>query len=199
MLEIKKYKTAHNYDAFTITTDEGKFEISYQPNLDLYWRYLPERNISNTQDIVEFSITKENYSIYTLFENLYQSITDSTSFSESTLVKSEIKNYSNLFKNSFIEWYSDDFALIENASCLKIKKENESFKVIFKKSQKEPESGIHFLTYSIRISNSGSRYKPFNINFMKMYQALQEYDPEYHQIHIEEYLYEQKKLAKTKN
>ena len=47
----------------------------------------------------------------------------------------------------------------------------------------------------IRISNSGSRYAPFNIVFMRMFTKLQDIDDinDYgHQIHIEEYLYNQK-------
>lgn len=199
MLEIKKYQTAHNYDAFIITTDEGKFEISFQPNLDLYWRYIPETKITECSDTNEFYITKENYYFYTLLENLYKSIKNINFFPEEKLNKVDLINQSNLLKNEFIEWYSDDFALIENASCLVIKSEEETFKIIFKKSKKEVESGIHFQTFSIRISNSGSRYNPFNWNFMKMYEELKKYNPNYHQIHIEEYLYEQKKLTKIKN
>jgi hypothetical protein len=50
-------------------------------------------------------------------------------------------------------------------------------------------------TLTIRFRNSGSTYDPFNIVFMKMYQRLQEYNPDYHQIHIEETIY-QKTLKK---
>ena len=41
---------------------------------------------------------------------------------------------------------------------------------------------------TVRFRNSGSRYDPFNIIFMKLYQGLCALDYEYHQIHIEEYL-----------
>jgi len=92
-----------------------------------------------------------------------------------------------------IEWYSDELP-IDIASKLTIKKEEETFKVLFEKSKKAWD-GI-FITYSIRFRNSGSRYNPFNINFMQMYNELKEYDPNYHQIHIEEYLYKQKVLKK---
>ena len=47
----------------------------------------------------------------------------------------------------------------------------------------------------VRFRNSGSSYDPFNIPFMKFFNKLQEYDPEYHQIHIEEVIL-QKKLTK---
>ena len=45
---------------------------------------------------------------------------------------------------------------------------------------------------TVRFRNSGSRYDPFNIIFMKLYQGLYELDYEYHQIHIEEYLLDSK-------
>ena len=56
-----------------------------------------------------------------------------------------------------------------------------------------------FQSYGVRIRNSGSRYNHFNVPFMRMYHRLCEYDYEsnYHQIHMEEYLY-QKKLIKKK-
>ena len=54
-----------------------------------------------------------------------------------------------------------------------------------------------FMTFSVRISNSGSRHNPYNILFMDMYNKLKEYEPNSHQIHLEEYLYNQKTLKKT--
>ena len=45
---------------------------------------------------------------------------------------------------------------------------------------------------TVRFRNSGSRYDPFNIIFMGLYQGLCNLDYEYHQIHIEEYLQESK-------
>ena len=55
---------------------------------------------------------------------------------------------------------------------------------------------------SVRFRNSGSRYVPFNIAFMDMYNDMKEVDDvtdKGHQLHIEEYLYETKKLVKVKN
>ena len=48
----------------------------------------------------------------------------------------------------------------------------------------------------IRFRNSGSTYDPFNIIFMRMFNKLQEYIPEYHQIHIEEMNYSKKRTLK---
>ena len=39
MINAKKYEHPHGYNCYEIETNEGKFEINYQGNLDLYWRY----------------------------------------------------------------------------------------------------------------------------------------------------------------
>ena len=97
-----------------------------------------------------------------------------------------------LYKDGAITWYCDDFADLNNASNFCIKKYKDYFLLTFKKSKIELFNGCFFPTYSVRIRNSGSRYEPFNISFMGMYQKLKDYNDKYHQIHIEEYLYENK-------
>jgi len=68
----------------------------------------------------------------------------------------------------------------------------EKYKIwLFEKSKNKDM----YLTYSVRLRNSGSRHDSFNITFMKMYQKLQKYNPKGHQINIKEYLY-QKKLQR---
>lgn len=187
MQEIERYKNGWGYDTFVIKTDSGSFEILFAPNYDLYWRYLSEKNILEDKSIQEIIITKENYFIYEQFYKLYESIKNNkVSYDD----ESYFDAYENeLFKNEIIEWYSDELP-IDIASKLTIKKDNETFKITFEKSKKACE-GI-FITYTIRFRNSGSRYNPFNINFMKMYNELKEYNPDYHQVHIEEYLYKKK-------
>jgi len=195
MQQIERYKNTWGYDTFEIKTDTGSFEILFAPNFDLYWRYLGKINILEDKEKKELTITKENYFLYELFYKLYESIKNSkVYYSNEVDDYCEIKDKTNeLFLNNMIEWYSDELP-IDIASKLTIKKEEETFKVLFEKSKKAWD-GI-FITYSIRFRNSGSRYNPFNINFMQMYNELKEYDPNYHQIHIEEYLYKQKVLKK---
>lgn len=214
MLEIAKQKTEHGY-FFLISTNEGKFSISFQGNLDLYWSYLYDRSIVETSNFKSFVVTKENYFLYSLFEKLYDDIKHCNIYQfdksyvslyeseeeiearrlelenlNNSLRESEGYNSERLFKNDAIEWHCDDFPY-EEASVLRIKKEEDSFVVTFEKSKEENM----YLTYSVRFRNSGSRYNPFNSAFMKMYNKLIDYDPEYHQIHVEEYLY-QKKLSR---
>ena len=217
MLEINKTIDENGYYAFRFTSKDETFEISFQNNLDLYWRYVHKNIISEELNTKEFFITKENYQIYSLFEELYNSIKDSNPYSGYTFIKpisfyhpklerdevEEIEvpenphpNY--LYKDGIITWCSDDFSSMDKASNFKIEKLDDAFKIIFKKSEIQRDCGMYFPTCSVRIRNSGSRYNPYNIAFMKMYQDLKEYEPT-NQIHIEEYLYEQKRLAKTKN
>ena len=42
-LEIIRHKS--DYDEFYIKTKEGTFKITFQPNLDLYWNYIPNSSI----------------------------------------------------------------------------------------------------------------------------------------------------------
>ena len=93
-------------------------------------------------------------------------------------------------KNEAVEWHSDDLPY-DVASNFVIEKLDDCYRVTFNKSKNN-----NFPTYSVRISNSGSRYEHFNVVFMRMYQKLCEYNPDCHQIHMEEYLYNKRKVRK---
>lgn len=191
MQEIKKFKDSFGYNEFLIETDEGKFRILFAGNLDLYWTCYKSEDINN--DKQDFFITKENYFLYSLFDKLYEDIKNNRIYYDITSDKYyECKN-NELFKDGKIDWYSDEF-YEEIASRLLIDKEDDRFKVTFIKSKMGYD--YTFTTYSIRFRNSGSRYNPFNVCFMNMYNALGEYNSDYHQIHIEEYLYNKKKVLK---
>lgn len=205
MLEITNRKNSHGYDVFDIITDTGSFEISYENNLDLYWRYLYYDTIDKVPDNVIFKITKENYFLYLLFEELYTGVKEKRPYKTYSKERfpdnnKKLKCYGGyeLYKDKTITWYSDDFAEFDNASSFSIKKEKDYFKVTFTKSKTEDFNGCYFPTYSVRLRNSGSRFYPFNITFMGMYEKLKTYNYDYHQIHIEEYLYKTKKRVLSK-
>ena len=190
----------HAYEEFYITTDDGTFIISYEGNLDLYWRYDYHDSIDEVPDTKTFKITKENYFLYSLFDELYHAIKEKKPYKtfpatvDEELRNKKLKYYGGyeLYKNGTIIWYSDDFADFANASNFKIKKQKDYFLVTFTKSKIELCNCWLFPTYSVRIRNSGSRFDPFNNTFMGMYQKLINYNDEFHQIHIEEYLYQEK-------
>ena len=206
MVEIKKTKDVEGYDRFKITTENGSFDIMFGGNLDLYWYYWPEENYKDWPLAKTFTISKENYFIYQKLDELYKNIKEqkpyqskdensSIVFDSSKLINDSPKSqysYKNLFQNDIIKWYSDD-APLEEASMLEIKYQEDKYIITFHQGKED----FGFPTYAIRFRNSGSRYEPYNFAFMNMYNSLSEYDPNYHQIHIEEYLYN-KKLQKLK-
>ena len=206
MVEIKKTKDVEGYDRFKITTENGSFDIMFGGNLDLYWYYWPEENYKDWPLAKTFTISKENYFIYQKLDELYKNIKEqkpyqskdensSIVFDSSKLINespSAQYSYKNLFQNGIIKWYSDD-APLEEASMLEIKYQEDKYIITFHQGKED----FGFPTYAIRFRNSGSRYEPYNFAFMNMYNSLSEYDANYHQIHIEEYLYN-KKLQKLK-
>ena len=205
MLEITHKKNSHGYDVFDIITANGSFEISYENNLDLYWRYLYHDTIDKVPDTITFKITKENYFLYSLLLELYKAIKEKKpyqTYPKETFPDNDkkLKYYGRyeLYRNGEITWYSDDFAELANASSFKIKRMKDYFQVTFIKSKTEDFNGCYFPTYSVRLRNSGSRFYPFNITFMGMYEKLKTYNYDYHQIHLEEYLYKTKKRVLSK-
>lgn len=211
--------------------DNKVLEITFAGNLDLYWRLeiLNKRQLSLDEitktmyDEVKgiFVITKENFLIYTLFEELYHDIEESilyTPYHKSNINEDEeeifyyytnedVKKYNEeakeryeyklLFNNGIIEWRSDDEDY-DIADIVKIKKESEMFVLEFirPKITEEKYTLRRMNSVCIRFRNSGSRYNPFNMIFMRMFNKLQGYNPEYHQIHFEELNYKKKKIKK---
>lgn len=211
MIKIDKKIIEDGYK-FTITTEEGSFAIIFSGALDLAWKNNYSGSLLEAESPKIFTITKENYYLYSLFEKLYEDVknfninkVDDKEYENIDDFEEEKKNVEErnniikanqiyeekkLFINDSIEWHCDDFPYDEGG-ILKISAYEDKFIVSFEKS-KNVEG---FKNYSVRLRNSGSRYNPFNSLFMEMYRALIKYDPEYHQIHLEEISY-QKRLKK---
>lgn len=202
---------------------EKQFSISFGGNFDLYWTIRSK----DENDCHDFIITKENYEVYRLFEELFDDIENIKIFTDSTIPfyiesneekqdyinemeceknKYRLYNYSNyneLFdkQNNTITWYSDE-TNHEVANILKIKKEEETFKLEFyiQPHKKEYDRDFNTRNYiPIRFRNSGSSYDPFNVIFMRMYDKMKQIDDINdfgHQVHIEEYLYNHNKIKK---
>lgn len=203
MVKVTKRKTQFGY-LFDIFIDEEVFQIYFAGNLDLYWKYQYKGRILTCDDSKSFFITKENFFLFQLFDKLYNKIkhyniykgnefrtTGQLEDLRQSLIDFDPYQYDLLFHDDKIEWHCDD-CIYEEASVFIIEKVDDFYKLTFKKGMVE-----NFLTYAVRIRNSGSRYNPFNIAFMNMYNQLCEYETDYHQIHMEEYLY-QKKLIRKK-
>ena len=189
MVTIKSFKNEFEYDIFHIEIENETFEISFQNNLDLYFRYIPKNN----KKIHTFVITKENYFLYSLFNELYNNIKNNNPYNEKNSYNTYYYNDAHklLFKDNKVIWMSDDF-LLESASYIKLEKNKDNYLLTFRKSKEK--NSLYMPTFTVRISNSGSRYNPFNILFMNLYFKLIDYNPKYHQIHLEEIEYQKKTL-----
>ena len=202
-MRISKVENEFGLQIF-IEEDNSYLSILYGGNLDLYWSiHSNKRTIENDSKTDTFIITKENYELYNIFDNLYNDIKEINLFEdfEEDKDKYRLYNYSNyheLFdeENKTITWYSDETAH-EVANYLKIVKAKDHFVIVFNiqeyiEGYDRDFASLYYIP--IRFRNSGSRYDPFNIIFMRMYEKLKKINDvnEYgHQIHIEEYLYEQ--------
>ena len=227
-MKVIKKQTEHG-TRIELEEQDKTLVFDYGGNLDLYWSiYTKDESTPKT-----FTITKENYGVYNLFERLFQDIDTFNIFDNDDEIPFYIETeqeerdyllarqhekeedrkryleYNNAHYNDLyhpeegkITWHSDETAW-EVDNYLEIVRQAETFAISFY-TQEDIQGYDHdFKTaYSIpvRFRNSGSSYEPFNCIFMRMYNAMKEVDDVKdigHQLHMEEYLYEQKlKLVK---
>ena len=152
---MKVIKSENQFGPIIIFDEESKFlRFTFGGNGDLYISFYSKKGNAETS----FSITKENYGAYILFEQLFYDIENINIFDENYIPfyieteeekleyfkrrKEEIEfekkryrifnrsNYNELYDddNKVITWYSDETAH-EVANILKIKKNNDEFKM----------------------------------------------------------------------
>lgn len=207
---VRKEKSVMDLYNIIFEFDNKALTISFAGNLDLYWS-LYEKD--RTNNISEVLITKENYRIYELFDDVFNRIKNCEVYkydkdyifersrslkdyeehirflkeSRESLIKYREYDEHSLFKNEMVEWHCDD-APYDEAHVLKIiKKDEDSYLVRFEFNEKERIS-----RYSVRFRNRGSGHHPYNLIFMEMFHKLQDYSIDEAQIHIEEYMYQKK-------
>lgn len=176
-----------------------------------------------------FEITKENYQVYWAFEKLLTDIKDINIFAEEEInfpsyletdeekrqymetLELNKKNYRKFNKSYYndlydeekntVTWVSDE-AELDFSNKVSIKKLDDRFVLEFfqpPQMDEDERENLSLGAIGIRFRNSGSRYEPFNVIFMRMFQNLQNVDDvnDYgHQINIEEYLYNKKLVKK---
>lgn len=236
--------------AYFLTEGQSTLRISIEGNFDLYWQINNQQsrieNKSAYKDVYEtMLITKENYTIYRLFEELIreiqtcevykpeeivleptfadelyvcdvfdvdplslseedeQSLTEAYRRTKAKEANERIKKttkYDLLTKDNSIIWYSDD-ASIETADVVRLSIVEEGILLEFTRPDLDPtkEQFCYPGLLNIRFSNSGSRYDELVNIFNRMYQKLQEYEPVYHQIHLEELDYQRRLLLEKKD
>lgn len=193
MLEVKKGVDSLGYDFYKIKTKEGIFQIFWGGNGDLYWTIYPSREIKNKHTI---EITKGEYELYSLFNEVYDAIASCKPFKYAPKLGIEslsdeedrfaLRARDYLLQDGIITWISDD-EVEDLAAKVSIKKCEDKYEITFNRGTMQNHE-----TFTINFCNSGSKYDPFNVTFDVMYKKLKYYDEDNCQIHIEEYLYEQK-------
>lgn len=211
-MEFKKDKSEHGY-TIRLEKENSTLVIMFGGNGDLYWNVINKDDYESQKQY--FTITKENYEIFSLFDKLYRRIENCDVYRVDPLEEelclddeererlyertkemneelSEEEAYEHLCTDTAIVWHSDGAPYGEgNRLSIYKSRDGEKFLLEFIKYDKNLDY------HSVEISNSGSRYSPFNTVFMDHFNSLCEIDPDYHQIHIEEILY-QKRLTKQR-
>ena len=214
---MKLIKVDTEWDINILLEDSDKtLSFNFLGNGDLYWIFRSNESTDNHG----FIITKENYQLYRLFLELFNDIKNINIFEDYDLMIQEraeeieelerpkildsyrlynLSYYNELYNKdeNKITWYSDETSS-KVSNYLEIVQEDEIFKINFytqediKGYDKDFKSDRYI---PIRFRNSGSRYRPFNTLFMKMYNNMKLIDDVNdinHQISIDEYVYTKK-------
>ena len=192
-MEVQKIKSGFGYDDIVLIQDNLKLKIELGFNGDLYWYIQYSEKQENK---VTFEISKKESEMYNIFSELYEIIKNreiykvnsyELEFCETEEEKKELYerkrnlnenasvyiNYNLLFQDKTISWHSDS-TIYDEANIVNISKTEEKIIlefILYNKDMADEDS--------IRFSNSGSRYKPFNLVFMEMFQKLQQINLSY--------------------
>lgn len=200
----KKLNWDKSYD-FLLKKDNKTLEIMYGGTLDLYLSLNDGTVIPyKSNKSIDFDITKENYEVFKLFDELYNNIIDGKPYGK----ESECYDNNSVFgkrqhdmlvdENNNINWISDNGPSYIEDRFKFFKVDDDTYRFTFYRNDEEMDFGHKScIDISVRIRNSGSSYEPYNCAFMLMFQKLQKIDTEYHQIHFEEVEYA-KKLEKKR-
>ena len=166
MLEFQDNYKSETLKDIVLNDRDKSIHIFFGGNLDLYmmiYRGIPERiKEGNFNKKFEYLI-KNGETEYQFFDRLVSRINGDNDIRRKR-AKEELVS-----EDGTINWYSDDSPL-ENANLLSIKREDEGIKCTLYNNPSELHSGL-----AVRICNSGSRYDPFNVYFMKMFNEFQQY------------------------
>lgn len=222
----------YNVKDIYLIDENKTLSIMFAGTGDLYWIIKNTNiNENDEYSYDSFEITRENYQIYNLFQKVFDDIKSINIFDEELefppYVETDeerkeyleniefdkkryrffnMSHYNDLYdeETETITWISDETAY-EVGNVVTIKKVNDKFLIEFKTQPyiegfDKEDNTLGMM--AIRFRNSGSRYNPFNMIFMRLFKNLQSVDDvnDYgHQLHMEEYLYEKNKIKSLLN
>ncbi len=179
VVEFKNNYIDSNLKDVYIRQDGKTLKIFFGGNGDLYFDIFGSFNYNEGIRTSSFCINS-NTDIYNYFNEFFNDVLNCKIYNNNDLeyfqtctnielnrkLKIEDAN-SKLVKNEVIEWYSDSI-YDEKANLLKIEKDNDKIIFTFFDNPDDPVFG-----FGIRICNFGSKYDPFNICFMNLYNKFQ--------------------------
>lgn len=198
-----------NYKNICLVDGNKTLSIYYAGTGDLHWTIYNSEGLNQDEHLHEsFTITKENYQIYYLFEKLINDIKDINLYGrkefefpsyieteeqkkdyleEMEIDKDEyrkfnLSHYNDLYndEDGSVTWTSDETGFCV-ANRVQIKKKDDEFLIEFSDQPYINGYEREYNTYyhmSIRFRNSGSYFDPFNMIFMNMFYDLQKVNDE---------------------
>ena len=193
MLDIER-GISSGCEVFSLKNESGNLKLFYFYDYDLRFSCdTPEK--LNTYN---FEIGPNDSYVYTLIDETYDAISNHQPFkylkydfdNKDLVFPENTDNSKRLFKNGVIEWHSDDCAY-NIGSVFYIKKEDKKYIITFQKGKAHLDRIDLFNDFTVTIGNS-SRYNPYNITFMNMFNKLRDYDFLVNQVNIGTYIPKEK-------
>ena len=157
-----------SYDVL-ITKDNKSVFLLFGGNGDLY---INARGAKSGDGTFAFYLNK-NDDAYDFFAKLIDDIKKCNVFENNLILNKRLRRdpvFEKIYDGKTITLYSDS-ACDDNANSLFIFEENGAICLKFVRNVDDSIRGM-----GIRISNSGSKYSPFNTCFMRMFHSFQNYD-----------------------
>lgn len=170
MVEFKDNNSFSGVKDIFIRDDKNLLKIFYGANGDLYFDIFGSHNIDENGCHSAIFTIKKHEEIYQYFEQLVNCIIGCEVFDIGNIESEKLKSkqvYKELVQNGMIIWYSDNI-YDERANILQIERGCGDIKLTFIDNPGDPSFG-----FGIRICNSGSKYDPFNICFMNLFNQFQ--------------------------
>lgn len=180
ILEFKNNPCFEEIKDVLIRDGKQLLKIFYGSNFDLYIDIFGDYSIDENDCYSATFAIDHDQELYKYFESLVDNIINCNIFdagnnepekcnteeqmNESLKIKSV---YNLLIQDSIITWYSDNI-YDEKANKLRIEKKDNKIILTFIDNPDDPTFG-----FGIRICNSGSKYEPFNLCFMNLFNQLQ--------------------------
>lgn len=180
ILEFKNNPCFEEIKDVLIRDGKQLLKIFYGSNFDLYIDIFGDYSIDENDCYSATFAIDHDQELYKYFESLVDNIINCNIFdagnnepekcnteeqmNESLKIKSV---YNLLIQDSIITWYSDNI-YEEKANKLRIEKKDNKIILTFIDNPDDPTFG-----FGIRICNSGSKYEPFNLCFMNLFNQLQ--------------------------